>query len=166
MLIRDPEHAAESITPWGTWARETLEPNSTLRLQSSRRWADDGSLTGGDLDGADLDYCDGPKPTRTCTSLADISRGFGRLDDGSLYAWNDHALSIRVPTRIVTAELTLDCPDREPALVVITLKAQSDQDALDARPPPGARRPSRRPCRWTTSSAPASAATPAGVSGS
>ena len=124
--VRDPDYAAEVIMPWGTWARETLEPNTTLRLQSSRRWADDGSLTGGNLDGADLDYCDGPQSTRHCVSLADLSRGFGWLDDGSLYAWNDTALRIRLRTRVVTVDLVLECLDRQPSRVVKILKAQSD----------------------------------------
>lgn len=125
-LIRDPDGDAESITPWGTWARETLEPNTTLRLQSSKRWADDGSLTGGGLDGADLDYCDVPQPTRTCVSLEDIKRGFGWLEDGSLYAWDEHALRIRLRMRIVTAEFVLECPDREPSRVVKIVKTQGD----------------------------------------
>ncbi|MBA3360004.1 MAG: hypothetical protein H0T94_00795 [Acidimicrobiia bacterium] len=125
-LIRDPDHAAESITPWGTWARETLEPNTTLRLQSSKRWADDGSLTGGGLDGAELDYCDVPQPTRTCVSLEHIKRGFGWLDDGSLYAWDDHALLIRLHMRVSTTELALECPDREQSRVVTILESQSD----------------------------------------
>lgn len=86
-LIRDPDTAATPVPLWGTWARETLEPNTTLRLLSSDRYGDDGSLTGGFVDGAGLDYCDPPKTTRVCVSLEQISPGYGSLERSLLYNW-------------------------------------------------------------------------------
>jgi len=86
-LIRDPDGAAVPVPVWGTWARETLEPNTTLRIGSSDRYGEDGSLTGGFVDGVVLDYCDPPRPARACVSLADVSPGHGRLARDLLYEW-------------------------------------------------------------------------------
>ncbi|WP_437878145.1 hypothetical protein WMF18_12785 [Sorangium sp. So ce315] len=84
-LFRDPDGAREAVPLWGTWARETLEPNTTLRLLSSERFGDDGSLSDGYVDGLDLDYCAEPPPTETCVPLSGVRPGFGFLPDGSLY---------------------------------------------------------------------------------
>jgi hypothetical protein len=113
-LTRDPDGAAQAVPVWGTWARETLEPNTTLRLQTSHRFDDDGSLTGGYLEGTDLDYCAEPTPTRTCVSLEGIQQGHGWLADGSLYAWQE-LLQIRLRSRHDVVEIVLECPGREGA---------------------------------------------------
>lgn len=87
-VVRDPTGAAEVAPIWGTWARETLEPNTTLRLLSSERFSDDGSLSNGYVEGADLDYCDKPKDTVVCIPIKGLEPGYGRLDDGPLYHWD------------------------------------------------------------------------------
>jgi hypothetical protein len=84
-LVRDPDGVREVVPIWGTWAHETLEPNTTLRLLSSERFGDDGSLSDGYVDGLDIDYCAEPKPTEQCVSLSGVQPGYGRLADDSLY---------------------------------------------------------------------------------
>lgn len=84
VLYRDPDGDREEVDLWGTWARETLEPNTTLRLLSSERYSDDGSLSDGYLDGQDLDYCAEPEPSSRCVKLAGVTPVFDVLDDGSL----------------------------------------------------------------------------------
>jgi hypothetical protein len=86
-LTRDPDGTPTPVPVWGTWARETLEPNTTLRILSSDRYGEDGSLTGGFVEGANLDYCDPPRPTRLCVCLAGISPGHGHLARGLLFEW-------------------------------------------------------------------------------
>jgi hypothetical protein len=91
-LIRDPAGDAVSVDLWGTWARETLEPNTTLRIMSSERFAHDGSLSLGfihDIHLLDLDYCDEPTKTYRCFPLGEVEPGYGWLDDdGGLYYWD------------------------------------------------------------------------------
>jgi hypothetical protein len=75
----------EAVPIWGTWARETLEPNTTLRIMSSERFGDDGSLSDGYVDGRDIDYCAEPFPTEQCVSLSGVRPVYGWLADGSIY---------------------------------------------------------------------------------
>ncbi|MFI7642292.1 hypothetical protein [Nonomuraea sp. NPDC049400] len=84
-LVRDPDGVREAVPLWGTWARETLEPNTTLRLLSSERFGDDGSLSDSYVDGLDIDYCAEPTPTEQCLSLSGVQPVYGWLADGSLY---------------------------------------------------------------------------------
>jgi len=84
VLFRDPDGAREEVELWGTWARETLEPNTTLRLLSSERFGDDGSLSDGYVDGEDIDYCAEPEPSSECVKLAGVTPIYDRLNDGSL----------------------------------------------------------------------------------
>lgn len=86
-LVRDPDGTPTPVPVWGTWARETLEPNTTLRILNSDRYGEDGSLTGGFVEGATLDYCDPPRAARICVSLERISPVHGHLDRGLLYEW-------------------------------------------------------------------------------
>jgi hypothetical protein len=91
-LVRQPGTPNEApVTLWGTWARETLEPNTSLRLLSSERYAHDGSLTGGFVEGVTLDYCDPPGTTVVCVPLDRLEPGFGWLDDGIPYHWDTGA---------------------------------------------------------------------------
>ena len=83
-LLRDPDGAREPLEIWGTWARETLEPNTTLRLLSSERFDDDGSLSDGYLGGENIDYCTPSRPTGVCVRLAGVSPVYDRLSDGAL----------------------------------------------------------------------------------
>ncbi|MGQ0680701.1 MAG: hypothetical protein ACT4OM_13795 [Actinomycetota bacterium] len=86
-LVRDPDGARQTMAIWGTWAHETPQKNTTLRLGSSERFGHDGSLSSGFVDGLDLDYCDEPEDTVVCISLDGIAPGYGVLEDGSLYRW-------------------------------------------------------------------------------
>jgi hypothetical protein len=86
-LTRDPDGARRAVDIWGTWARETPQPNSTLRLLSSVRFDHDGTLSNGFLDGLDLNYCDEPEDTVYCLSLDEVNPGYGVLKDGSIYHW-------------------------------------------------------------------------------
>ena len=72
---------------WGTWAKETLDQNTTLRLFSSERFGHDGSLSESFCEDIELDYCVEPIDTKVCVSLAGIEPGFGELDDGSRFHW-------------------------------------------------------------------------------
>lgn len=83
-LFRDPDGAREAVELWGTWARETLEPNTTLRLLSSERFDDDGSLSDGYVAGENVDYCAEPQPSDACVSLAGVAPIYDVLSDGSL----------------------------------------------------------------------------------
>lgn len=84
VLYRDPDGDREEVKLWGTWARETLEPNTTLRLLSSERFDDDGSLSDGYVDGKDIDYCAKPEPSSHCVKLAGVTPVYDQLEDGSL----------------------------------------------------------------------------------
>ena len=82
---------ANSLMVWGTWARETLLPNTTLRIGSSQRFAHQGSLTESFAESMDLDYCDPPVTTRRCVPLVGLQPGYGYLDDGTLYHFDGDA---------------------------------------------------------------------------
>jgi hypothetical protein len=84
-IYRDPDGVRDVVPIWGTWTRETLEPNTTLRLLSSERFGDDGSLSDGYLNGQDINYCAEPVATEQCVMLADIKPVCGWLTDSSLY---------------------------------------------------------------------------------
>lgn len=86
-LIRDPERDAVEVPIWGTWAQETLEHNTTLRLLSSERFGHDGSLSESFADGIEIDYCAKPTDTEVCVSLAGLEPGRGVLDDGTRFHW-------------------------------------------------------------------------------
>jgi hypothetical protein len=141
-LVRDPDGVAETIPIWGTWARETLEPNTTLRLLSSERFSDDGSLSNGYLEDADLDYCDEPQDTVVCLPLDDLEPGYGRLDDGSLYYWDVSGDGGRDTTRdggVALGEddtLTIEFPAPTDEVVVVTKPGdQSADDRTDHKLP-------------------------------
>jgi hypothetical protein len=134
-LTRDPDGAAEPVTLWGTWARETLEPNTTLRLQSSHRFGDDGSLTGGYLEDVSLDYCDQPTDTTRCVSLEAMQPGYGRLEDDSLYFWSDLIqIRLRVPRK--TVDVIIECPDQNNTTkrVTLHLTTRGDDDLVVLSP--------------------------------
>lgn len=63
-------------------------PNSHLRLLSSRRFGEDGSLGGGGVERVPAPDC-GPHETldQACTPLAGLDPGFGRLSNGWRYQW-------------------------------------------------------------------------------
>jgi hypothetical protein len=84
-IYRDPDGVREAVPIWGTWARETLEPNTTLRILSSERFGDDGSLSGQYIDGRNIDYCAEPVATEQCATLVNIEPVYGWLTDGSMY---------------------------------------------------------------------------------
>jgi hypothetical protein len=86
---------ANTLTLWGTWARETLLPNTTLRVGSSDRFAHDGSRTESFAESMDLDYCDPPVTTRRCVALTGLRPGYGYLDDGTLYHFDGDATGTR-----------------------------------------------------------------------
>ena len=101
---------------WGTWAQETLDQNTTLRLLSSERFGHDGSLSESFCEETELDYCAEPTDTEVCVSLAEIEPGFGELDDGSRFHWqakgeecivlgSDDELILYPPLGIKTIEL-------------------------------------------------------------
>jgi hypothetical protein len=119
-LTRDPDGVAEDLTVFGTWARETLQPNTTLRLQASHRFGDDGSLSGGYLEGTELDYCAQPTDSRTCISLESMRPGFGWLDEGAIYWWAEQ-IQIRLRGRYAVVEVTLECPDECGGAKLVTL---------------------------------------------
>jgi hypothetical protein len=122
-LYRDPDGVHEAVPLWGTWARETLEPNTTLRLLSSERFGDDGSLSDGYVGGKSIDYCAEPTPTERCVSLLGARPGYGWLSDGSLYHLDTDTrltlsseglvldqrdrLTIRCRVRVATAHLEM-----------------------------------------------------------
>ncbi|GAA1869434.1 hypothetical protein [Asanoa iriomotensis] len=138
-LVRDPDGVREAVPIWGTWARETLEPNTTLRLLSSERFGDDGSLSDGYVDGLDIDYCAEPTPTQQCVSLSSVQPGYGRLRDGSLYELvldkggalpaeglilrPRDRLTIRCKVKVKVAQLEMITPDG--ALERLEVKADS-----------------------------------------
>ena len=108
-LAKQPGSARESAVPlWGTWARETLEPNTTLRVMSSDRFAHDGSLTNGFVEDVTLDYCDPSRTTIVCVAVTDLKPGYGQFDDGPLYHWNTGA---RTHPAVPSAGVTLDTDD-------------------------------------------------------
>ncbi len=87
-LVRDPDGDAEVVPLWGTWALDTLEQNTRLRLFSSERFDHDGSLTTSFLSDYTIDYCYEPDTTRRCVDLRGLTPGFGWLDGHSLYGWH------------------------------------------------------------------------------
>lgn len=86
---------------FGTFSRSPLDrarpgktdrarlPNTELRLLSSRRYGQDGSLGGGGAEDTPPSDCTA-KPTRVrkCVSLAELETGFGLLPNGWLYQWS------------------------------------------------------------------------------
>lgn len=64
-------------------------PNTELRLLSSRRFGQDGSLGGGGAENAPPIDCS-PKPTevKVCIPLKGLQEGYGRLPNGWLYHWH------------------------------------------------------------------------------
>ena len=86
-LFRCDSNSWVKVDIWGTWAQETLEQNTTLRLLSSERFGHDGSLSESFCEETEIDYCAEPTDTVVCVSLAGIEPGFGQLDDGSRFHW-------------------------------------------------------------------------------
>lgn len=87
-LVRDPAGAAEAIDIWGSWALETPNYNSSLRLLSSERFGHDGSLTESFVEGVDLDYCGVPEDRRICLPLAGLTPGYGWIRGRYAYFWD------------------------------------------------------------------------------
>jgi hypothetical protein len=86
-LVRDPDGDPERVPLWGTWALDTLEQNTRLRLFSSERFDHDGSLTSSFVSGYTIDYCAEPAVTRTCVDLRGLHLGYQWLPGGSVAAW-------------------------------------------------------------------------------
>lgn len=87
-LLRDPAGAAEAIDIWGSWALETPNYNSSLRLLSSERFGHDGSLTESFVEGVDLNYCGAPEDRRICLTLAGLTPGYGWIRGRYAYFWD------------------------------------------------------------------------------
>lgn len=84
---RSPQDRARS----GEINRARL-PNTELRLLSSRRFGQEGSLGGGGAEDTPPSDCT-VKPTRVrkCVSLARLETGFGLLPNGWLYQWRAYS---------------------------------------------------------------------------
>lgn len=85
---------------FGTFSRSPLDrtrsgeidrarlPNTELRLLSSRRFGQDGSLGGGGGEDTPPSDCTAtPTRVRKCVSLSELETGFGLLANGWLYQW-------------------------------------------------------------------------------
>jgi hypothetical protein len=131
---RDPDGDDEPLEMWGTWARETLQPNTTLRLHSSKRFDHEGSLSESFVDRLDLDYCDPPKRTEICVCLDGLSPGFGVLEDGSLFHWwNPEKPDVkRQPTRKDVCGIWLEPGDR---LEIDFLPGVAEVEVVTCAPP-------------------------------
>ncbi|MGY8684665.1 hypothetical protein Q2941_43975 [Bradyrhizobium sp. UFLA05-153] len=140
IVLRQVSPNPGSVAVWGTWARETLLPNTTLRLGSSERFGHQGSSTESFAESMDLDYCDPPKTTRRCVSLSHLEPGYGYLDDGTLYHFNGDEEEPRGDSRgaILKPGESIELIPRGPTgnATVATKPASPQPDAPDrsARP--------------------------------
>jgi hypothetical protein len=144
---RDPDGANVPVELWGTWAAETLERNTTLRLLSSERFGEEGSLTNTFAEVRDLDYCDEAKNTVLCVPLADVRPGYGWLEDGSLYYFPaDPARANRLTQGVAGSPVTLVSGERIEVLLprsARNVRVAPARAPTPARCPPPARTPSR-----------------------
>jgi len=139
-LLRDPDGAREAVELWGTWARETLEPNTTLRLLSSERFDDDGSLSDGYVAGEDVDYCAAPEPSSYCVTLAGVTPVYDTLDDGSLTELIRAKGTATSPEGVILGQrerLTIRCRKKLERAKVVARDADGNETPIDvlANPP-------------------------------
>ena len=102
LSLIDQTDGGRQVDLFGTFSRSPLAreiagqaasprpANTELRLLSSRRFGQEGSLGGGGAEGTPALDC-GQKPTRrrSCISLSGLAVGGGRLANGWIYTWED-----------------------------------------------------------------------------
>lgn len=130
-LVQDPDGGAEPVALWGTWALDTPEQNTRLRLFSSERFDHDGSLTSGFATSYTVDYCYEAPVTRTCLSLRDLHLGWQYLVNaggdatGTVAAWDGGPTNPDTRFGVLLADLsalTLYLPDRPATVTVLLLE--------------------------------------------